>query len=172
MGKIIFIDIDGPLAWGTWKDGRVKITEGPNGKLEIPYPWVQEDCDALNNIIQKTDAQLVVSSDWRKHYGFNQLKAIFLHYGIANWNLLDTTTNFNPSKKLSSSPVWDRACEIHNWVKCFKPKNWIAIDDMVLNHHFKSLKVPQWRHIQVDGDWGQGGKLRDKVDECIDKLNR
>jgi hypothetical protein len=28
------------------------------------------------------------------------------------------------------------------------------------------------RHVQVDGDWGWGGKLRDKVDECIEKLNR
>jgi hypothetical protein len=29
-----------------------------------------------------------------------------------------------------------------------------------------------WRHVAVDGDWGYGGKLRDKVDECIEKLNR
>jgi len=27
-------------------------------------------------------------------------------------------------------------------------------------------------HVAVDGDWGYGGKLRDKVDECIEKLNR
>ena len=26
--------------------------------------------------------------------------------------------------------------------------------------------------MDVDGDWGWGGKLRDKVDECIEKLNR
>jgi len=26
--------------------------------------------------------------------------------------------------------------------------------------------------VQVDGDHGFGGRLRDKVDECITKLNR
>jgi hypothetical protein len=29
-----------------------------------------------------------------------------------------------------------------------------------------------WRHVQVDGDFGRGGRLRDKVDECIKKLNK
>jgi len=33
-------------------------------------------------------------------------------------------------------------------------------------------KIPMWRHIQVDGDFGNGGRLRDKVEECINKLNR
>ena len=34
--KYIFLDIDGPLAWGTWFDGRVVIKD----KIKIPYPWV------------------------------------------------------------------------------------------------------------------------------------
>jgi hypothetical protein len=29
-----------------------------------------------------------------------------------------------------------------------------------------------WRHVQVDGDHGVGGRLRDKVEECIKKLER
>jgi hypothetical protein len=29
-----------------------------------------------------------------------------------------------------------------------------------------------WRHVAVDGDYGAGGRLRDKIDECIEKLNR
>ena len=27
-GKVIFIDVDGPLAWGSWNEGKVKIMEG------------------------------------------------------------------------------------------------------------------------------------------------
>jgi hypothetical protein len=73
---------------------------------------------------------------------------------------------------LSSSIEWDRACEIHSWVKTFKPKHWVAIDDLPLKASFKSLGVAQWRHIQVDGDWGNGGKLRDKVEEVVNKLNK
>jgi hypothetical protein len=171
-GKAIFIDIDGPLSWGNWGDGKVKILEGTTHEFTIPYAWDKAECDALSEIIKQTDAQLVVSSDWRKHFGFIQLSMIFEHYGIGRWNLLDTTTHFNPRKKLSSSLEWDRACEIEMWVKSFKPTNWISIDDMKLNFGYKSLGIPQWRHVQVDGDFGYGGKLRNKIDECITKLNR
>jgi hypothetical protein len=171
-GKVIFIDIDGPLSWGSWGDGEVKIMEGTKNEFTIPYAWDVADCEALSEIIKETNAQLVVSSDWRKHYGFIQLSMIFEHYGIGRWNLLDTTTHFNPKKKMSSSLEWDRACEIATWVKQFKPTNWISIDDMQLNFGYKSLGIAQFHHVQVHGDWGYGGKLRDKVCECIKKLNR
>ena len=47
-------------------------------------------------------------------------------------------------------------------------------DDLNLKEQFKWMKpkIPMWRHVQVDGDFGFGGRLRDKVDECIEKLNR
>jgi hypothetical protein len=68
----------------------------------------------------------------------------------------------------------DRALQIVKWAKDNKISNWIAIDDLNLKEQFKWLspKVPQWRHVAVDGDWGYGGKLRNKIDECITKLNR
>jgi hypothetical protein len=171
-GKVIFIDVDGPLSWGTWQDGKVKIMEGTSSEFTIPYPWVQEDCDALGEIIKQTDARLVVSSDWKKHYGILHLAMIFEHYGIGRWNVMDTTTHFNPKKKMSSSLEWDRACEIETWVKSFKPTHWISIDDMQLNFGYKSLGISQFHHVQVDGDFGKGGRLRDKVDECVKKLNK
>lgn len=170
--NVIFIDIDGPLAWATWGDGPITIMEGTSQKFTIPYPWVKEDCEGLSEIIKQTNSRLVVSSDWKKHYGINQLKMIFEHYGLGRWEIVDTTPNFNPRKKLSSSIEWDRANEIHSWVKMFKPKNWIAIDDLNLSHSFKSLNVPKWKHIQVDGDYGYGGRLRDKIEECVTKLNK
>lgn len=170
--KIIFIDIDGPLAWGTWGDGRVEIKQGPFGTLSIPYPWVKEDCNALAVILEKTNARLVISSDWRKHYSFNHLRDVFLHYGISPWSIIDMTPNYNPNKKMSSSIEWDRANEIFTWVKMFKPTNWIAIDDLSLKSSFKILKIPQYKHIQVDGDFGYAGKLRDKINNCINILNK
>ena len=169
--KVIFIDIDGPLAWETWKDGRIKIMEETQHEFTIPYPWVKEDCNALAKIIEKTNALLVVSSTWRTYYSFSQLKMIFEYYGIGRWNILDTTNHFNPMKKMSSSDEWNRACEIKTWVRTFKPNSWIAIDDMNLGMYFKQLKIPKWKHISVNGDWGNGGQLRNKTEECIKKLN-
>ena len=171
--KIIFIDVDGPLAWGTWGDGRVQM-HNDGMEYNIPYPWVHEDCDALQKITDETNASLVVSSDWRKHFGFLQLRRIFQYYGIYA-PIVDITTHQDLWNRMSRpSAEWERASEIVKWAKDNKVSNWISIDDMKLDHQYKWMKprIPMWRHVQVDGDWGVGGRLRDKVDECIEKLNR
>ena len=169
--KIIFIDVDGPLAWGTWGDGKVVINEY-NKTFTIPYPWVQEDCLALQKICAETNASLVVSSDWKKHFTFFQLKKIFINYGIFA-PIIDITTHQDLWVKLSRPSIdWERAAQIRKWVKDNKISNWIAIDDLNLRREFKWMKIPQWRHVQVDGDFGNGGRLRDKIDECIKKLER
>ena len=169
--KIIFIDIDGPLAWATWDDGTVTI-KGRGGDFTIPYPWVKEDYQALQTICDETNAELVVSSDWKKHFTIIQLRHIFQYYGIYS-PVIDITTHQKLWNKLSRPSIeWERASEITKWVKDNKISNWISIDDMQLNKQYKWMKTPQWRHVQVDGDWGYGGRLRDKVDECITKLNR
>ena len=170
--KIIFIDVDGPLAWGTWGDGRIQLNCG-NELFKMPYPWVEEDCQALRKILDESNAKMVLSSDWRKHFSFRQMKTIFERYGIPGHLLIDITTHQDLWMKLSRPSIdWERAAEIVKWVKDNKISNWIAIDDLNLKREFKWMKVPQWRHVQVDGDFGQGGRLRDKIDECIDKLNR
>jgi hypothetical protein len=171
--KIIFIDVDGPLAYGTWDIGKVTIAGG-NGDFQIPYPWVKEDCLALRDICDETNAELVVSSDWKIHFSFRELKHIFWHYGITS-PIVDITTHQSLWMKMSRPALeWERAAQITKWVKDNKISNWISIDDMKLNEQYKWMKpkVPQWRHVQVDGDWGNGGRLRDKVDECIEKLNK
>jgi hypothetical protein len=113
-----------------------------------------------------------VSSDWKKHFSFIQLKRIFQYYGITA-PIIDITTHQDLWMKMSRPGIeWERAAEIKKWAKDNKISNWIAIDDMRLNQQFKWMKVPQWRHVQVDGDFGIGGRLRDKIDECVNKLNR
>ena len=172
--KIIFIDVDGPLAWSTWDDGHVFINEDASNEFSIPYAWVKEDCEALQKICSETNADLVVSSDWKMHFSFLQLKQIFLHYGITA-RILDITTHQNLWNKMSRTSLeHERALQIAKWAKDNKISNWIAIDDLKLSNPFKWMKprIPMWRHVQVDGDHGHGGRLRDKIDECIEKLNR
>lgn len=177
--KIIFIDVDGPLAWGTWGDGRVIINKDTSQEFTIPYPWVKEDCEALNEICEKTNASLVLSSDWRKHWTLKQMSDVFIENGIYA-PLVDTTTHMDSvqmgvwHKMSRPSLEFDRAVQILKWAKDNKISNWIAIDDLNLSNQFKFMtpRKPMWRHVQVDGDWGQGGRLRDKIDECIEKLNR
>ena len=173
--KIIFIDVDGPLAWGSWADGKVIINEGTMNEFTIPYAWDVADCEALKTIIDETNAKLVLSSDWRFQFSFRQMKDIFQHYGIHPSHLLDMTCQFSLWNKMSRTSLeHDRALQVVKWAKDNKVSNWIAIDDLNLKEQFKWMKprIPMWRHVAVDGDWGYGGKLRDKVDECINKLNR
>ena len=173
--KIIFIDVDGPLAWGTWDLGpqNFNIECANSRKFQIPYPWVREDCEALQEICERTNADLVVSSDWKQFYSIRQLKDIFVSYGVYA-PVIDLTTHLNLTNKMSPQPEKERALQIAQWVKVNKVSNWIAIDDMNLSKEFKYLKprIPMWRHVQVDGDWGHGGRLRDKVEECIKILER
>ena len=35
-----------------------------------------------------------------------------------------------------------------------------------------SSQQSNWFTNLTNGDWGFGGKLRDKIDECVQKLNR
>lgn len=177
--KIIFIDIDGPLAWATWEMGKVKINENMMNEFTIPYPLVKEDCEALQEICDKTNAELVLSSDWKMHFTLRQMSDVFIEYGIYA-KLIDTTTHMNTTQmglwnKLSKPSLeFERASQILKWVKDNRISNWIAIDDMNLANQFKfmSPRKPMWRHVQVDGDFGFGGRLRDKIDECITKLNK
>jgi hypothetical protein len=141
--------------------------------FKIPYPWVKEDCDALKTVLEKTNARMVLSSDWRQHFSIIQMRAIFEHYGIPGWNLIDITTHQSLWNRLSRPyDEWIRAAQIKKWAKDNRIRNWIAVDDMNLKAQFKFMGVPQWRHIQTNGDWGQGGRLRDKVDEMILKLEK
>ena len=172
--KIIFIDVDGPLAWGTWMDGKVKINENTSDEFTIPYAWDKADCEALAEICDKTNASLVLSSDWKKHFTLKQMSNVFIEYGIYA-PLIDITTHQSLWTRMSRPSLdWERAAQIVKWAKDNKISNWIAIDDLNLANEFKFMKprIPMWRYVAVDGDWGFGGKLRDKVDECITKLNR
>ena len=173
--KIIFIDVDGPLAWGSWADGKVIINEGTMNEFTIPYAWDVADCEALKTILDETNAKLVLSSDWRFQFSFRQMKDIFQHYGIHPSHLLDMTCQFSLWNKLSRTSLeHERALQIAKWAKDNKISNWISFDDMRLDQQYKWLtpKLPMWRHVQVDGDFGVGGRLRDKIEECINKLNR
>lgn len=177
--KIIFIDIDGPLAWGTWMDGKVKINENTSAEFTIPYDWEKAECEALAKICEATNAELVLSSDWKLHFTLKQMSDVFIENGIYA-KLIDITTHMDSrqmglwNKMSPPSLDFERANQILKWVKDNKISNWIAIDDLNLANEFKFMKPrqPMWRHVQVDGDSGYGGRLRDKVDECITKLNR
>lgn len=83
--KTIFLDIDGVLA--TQKEF-MRVRHSFHKKydeakqLHIPYPFNQGCVKVLNEILEETDAQIVLSSDWKLHWDLEELDKIFKFNGV------------------------------------------------------------------------------------------
>lgn len=130
--KIIFLDIDGVLA--THKEfmmNRTKFqTKHPEAKeIRIPYPFNQGCVKVFNEILDETNAVIVLSSDWRFHWDLNDLDKIFKFNGIKKSPIAITS---KIKRKLSSDLEDDRSFQIKKYVDEILPDSWVAIDDLNL----------------------------------------
>lgn len=78
--KTIFLDIDGVLATHIeFMKPRKKFHEKYDDakQLRIPYPFNSGCVKILNSILEETDTQIVLSSDWRHHWDLEELDKIF-----------------------------------------------------------------------------------------------
>jgi len=125
--KIIFLDHDGPMV----------IPGLPYFKTVFNSDNSYFDPNAvkiLNEILEKTNAEIVVSSDWRKHYNLSALGDIYEEAGICKKPI--DVTPLTPVQKFCVFSSLDeiRSYEINMWLS--KNKNittWVAIDDLYLN---------------------------------------
>jgi len=152
--RIIFLDVDGVLRsvhgrTDFHKNIRTMLVNGhrvaltgdatsTNDNLAGIDFWTQA-MHALKHIVQKTQAAVVLSSDWRKQEQLvdginNQMR----EYGMPR--LLDQTPDLDAKnvqgvlKALHSNVREKRAKEIRRWLKKngAKIQQWVAIDDMDL----------------------------------------
>ena len=77
ISKVIFLDIDGVLA--TYKQYRTKKSSPYYLSEYDVYPYDEKCVKILNEIIEETDAEIVLSSDWSMHYTLEQMDGIFKH---------------------------------------------------------------------------------------------
>lgn len=131
--NVIFLDIDGVLA--TNKEfgmNRTKFqTKHPEAKeLHIPYPFNHGCVKIFNEILEETNAKIILSSDWRLHWGLEELDRIFKFNGVIKSP--EATTSFF-KWKLSSGLELDRIKQIEQYVAYSEITNWVAIDDLNLS---------------------------------------
>jgi hypothetical protein len=131
--KIIFLDIDGVLA--TNKEfgmNRTKFqTKHPEAKeIRIPYPFNSECVKIFNEILDNTNAIIVLSSDWRLYWDLTDLDRIFKFNGV---NKSPVAITSKTKRKLSSESEDDRSFQIKTYVDETLPDTWVAIDDMKLS---------------------------------------
>ena len=154
--KVIFLDNDGVICLGNnWGSRFKKQTKWGGRKLsmsnrEIPIEYRFDDFDkkaieVLNGILDKTDAEIVVSSDWRYHATLEELGDYYISQGILKRPIAttDRTEDIAPEAwkllRFRADLEIERAIEINYWISQHPEiTNWVAIDDLNMSVEFLS----------------------------------
>ena len=144
--KVIFLDNDGVMCLSTEWGGRDKkikkwklANPGDPGYVndrKIPAHIKMDNFNSkavkvLNDILAATDAEIVVSSDWKLHCTLEQLQDMFIKYGVSKAPIATTPNHVLKSMDELEST---RVGEITEWLSSHPDVDkWVAIDDLDLS---------------------------------------
>ena len=161
--KVIFLDHDGVICLSTEWGGRHKKQKKWDGRKlsmsmrDIPLEYRfdnfnKKSIKVLNEIIEETGAEIVISSDWKLHGTLEELSNYYESQGIVKKPIALTTnlgqcTWYN-DKVWIWSPRWDlemtRVIEITQFLHDHPEiTHWVAVDDLDMGKNGESWK-----------DWG------------------
>lgn len=123
--NIVFVDIDGVLN---------------HSNMDAEYRFLKESVEALNELYESHKIQIVISSSWKNAYAFSFLQKLFIENGIKAPVIDKTFTFFSKIENNNSFSLnemetqtedvhYSREYEIHYWIKVFKPKHFLILDD-------------------------------------------
>lgn len=155
--KIIFLDHDGVIClsseWGSrykkqQKWGGLKLSM-KNNEIPLQYRFDNFNKKAikiLNEILKETNADVVVSSDWKLHSNLEQMGEYYESQGIIK-KPIDFTPNLNEctnySKDFVCDKEWDleqsRSLEIKQYLEN-NPEvtHWVSVDDLDMSRNNES----------------------------------
>lgn len=136
--KIIFLDNDGVIClsnnWGTRKKKYIEYLKSHPGTPmnSCPINVSADNLDkkaiqTLNKIISETDADIVVSSDWRYHWSLNDLGEYYISQGLIK------------------KPI-----DITSFVKDIDPRWWIANERYALSEHERVIEIKHWLSLHPE----------------------
>ena len=172
--KVIFLDNDGVIClsnnWGTrhtkqkkWGNRKLSMTS-----REIPVEYRFDNFDkkavkVLNQILETTGAEIVVSSDWRLHGTLEELGEYYTSQGIIKKPIGFTEIfhhkNWLEEGRVPSDFDWNRTdgreqerhFEIKEWLKNHPDvTHWVAVDDLNMGIH---MEKTGWSD-SYDRSWG------------------
>lgn len=153
--KVLFLDNDGVVClhnnWGTRNKKRQKAGVSRNTPYsELPVDLKFDTLDQksvriLNEILEESGAEYVVSSDWRFHATLEELGDYYLSQGVVK-RPLDTTEIFKDlfpkewaALRFRADLELERFMEIQNWLeKHPEVTHWVAVDDLDMSVEFLS----------------------------------
>ena len=163
--KVIFLDNDGVICLSTEWGGRHKKQQKAGRKmsqsvnsLDVKYRFDNFNKKAiaiLNAIIEETGAEIVVSSDWKKHATLEELGDYYEAQGIIK-RPIDTTAfcrdlyNDGGAAHLKDEDInwnqtWmleqERHVEILEWLTRHpEVTHWVAIDDLNMAKNYENIE--------------------------------
>lgn len=164
--KVIFLDHDGVICLSTEWGGRYKKQKKWGGRkmsmsdIEIPLEYRFDNFNTkavkvLNEILEETGAEIVVSSDWKLHCNLKEMGEYYESQGI-----IKKPISFTPSLNdcnYDDSFHWDktweleqsRAIEIKQYlVDHPEITNWVAVDDLNMG------KSGLYYSMEFNHEWG------------------
>ena len=131
--KVLFLDHDGVICLAPQWGSRFKNKEGLDSVFDR---FDSKAIRILNEIIDETDCEIVISSDWRFHATLAQMQELYRLRGIKKVPI-DYTRDFSSTlEKAAESRSW----EILDWVKAHPGiTHWVAVDDLDMSEHFGEI---------------------------------
>lgn len=155
----LFLDLDGVLAlpkqYCSRKTNAYGIYNFDSGCVKV-----------FNDIIDTTNAEIVLSSDWKLNYDINTMNNIFNFNGIKTYIVHYTPSLWGVKYDNLNQLEECRANEILEYVKEHEITNYVAIDD---------LNLSKWlddEHFVLCGRINEGIKQTSLKDKIINKLNK
>ena len=164
--KVIFLDHDGVICLSTEWGGRFKKQRKVGRKLSQSVTSLPTEARfdnfnkkaivILNEILEETNAEIVVSSDWKRWASVEEMGEYYESQGIKK-KPIGFTKNLGDCEVPENfiwSRQWDleqsRSLEIRQYLKD-NPQitHWVAIDDL-------NMGIPQYHESwgEMDMEWG------------------
>ena len=118
IDKVIFLDIDGVLALAN-----APKTPKSEWVLDFANPFDKVCVQKLNKILTETQAEIILSSEWRHDYTMDELDIIF------KWN----KSIKSPIAITTDEWEFDRCRQIKTFLDEHTVNKFTIIDDMVLD---------------------------------------
>lgn len=124
--KVIFLDHDGviclPKQWG------IRF----NSMEDIFDPFDPNAVSVLNEILKETDAEIVISSDWKYHANLKYMQDYYIKQGVIRIPI--GFTEDVPSDNMLLNLNKYRESAILNSINIYNPDEWVAVDDINLRN--------------------------------------
>lgn len=166
--KVLFLDNDGVVCLMQQWGGRAKklkkwkmFNDGnPPASVRMDS-FDPKAVKVLNQILDKTGAEIVVSSDWKLHCTLDELKQMFTDYGVTK-QPIDCTPNHVLTAVDKNADV--RVAEIQEWLASHpEVSTWVAVDDLDLS------KLDCFVHTKRMNEGIKQNGIKDKIISILNK---